>query len=384
MAKKKKIILQGMIVLAILAAGLLGLKVFGTKKKIPKGKNLIPPLPVVEVVEIKTTPTILHIPGQGTVIPVQLARIIPEVAGKIVFISPSLVKGGHFSKGDTLLKIDPQDYRLAFASAKASLKEAQSNLLQIKETSKQAYFEWQLAHPEKELTPPPLAIKLPQLQAARAALKAAQSEVEKARLNLSRTVIKAPFSGFIQEKNVDLGQYVTPTQNLATLYGEDEVEVQVPLSLATTQNLRLPGFNMPTRTLGSLAIIRSEELHAQWTGRIVRSAAHVDEQTRMLDVYVRIKKPYQHTPPLAIGLFVDVEFKGPLLANACHIPASALHSNNTVWIVGPKNKIQIRRVSVAQRLPEQVLIANGLANGDRVITTPLAEVRTGLEVRIEK
>lgn len=385
MDRKSKAARQVLLILVALAAGAFGYRLIGAKSPQPAGRKVLPPPPLVEVKKVKTSLTVLRISAQGTVEPLKVARLIPQVSGKVVFISGSMAEGGKFEKGDILVKIEPKDYELALDSATAALKNAESNFLQADESSRQARFEWELAHGKDGSKPPPLAVKLPQLEAARAARDAARAELEKAGLNLERTQIRAPFAGIVHEKNVDLGQYVTPGQSMATLYGTKEVEVKVPMELNKALELVIPGFNASQDAKGSKAVIKALEFDGQWTGYIVRSAGQVDRQTRMLDLFVRVKDPYLSKPPLAVGLFVDVEFQGPALPEGCFIPASALHGtfdDAMVWTVDSGNRLHIKRVEVADRGKEQILIRSGLKTGDLVIVSPVAEASDGMEVRI--
>ena len=70
----------------------------------------------------------VQIKGEGTVQPLREIQLIPQVSGKVVFMSDSLVNGGQFRKGDTLLRIDPVDYRLAVTLAQAQVKDSESKL----------------------------------------------------------------------------------------------------------------------------------------------------------------------------------------------------------------------------------------------------------------
>ena len=76
----------------------------------------------------------------------------------------------------------------------------------------------------------PLALREPQLNAARAALDRDEARLADAKLALSRTKVTAPFAGFVQEESVDVGQIVAAGQPVARIFATDAVEVIVPLS----------------------------------------------------------------------------------------------------------------------------------------------------------
>ncbi|MCK4535341.1 MAG: hypothetical protein KAT81_07370, partial [Syntrophobacterales bacterium] len=180
--------------------------------------------PMVRVMRVATGPKSIIIRGEGTVRPLREIDLVPQVGGKIVHISSSLVNGGEFDKGDPLISINPIDYELAVTLAKAKVRNSESNLKIIQEEALVAREEWRFhysnnSHTGKEA--PPLVAKEPQLAAAHARLDADRADLKKAFLNLERTVLKAPFNGRVSKKSVDIGQYVTPGQTLARLFSTE-------------------------------------------------------------------------------------------------------------------------------------------------------------------
>jgi len=312
-------------------------------------------------------------------------QLIPQVNGKVFFISEALVNGGQFRKGDTLLRIDPADYRLAVTLAQAKVKDSESKLRLAEEESAAAREEWRLLHaedPYKRNEPPTLVLKEPQLAAAKAKLAADRADLKKAQLDLERTELKAPFHGRVGEETVDLGQYVSPGQSLAQLYSTEAAEIVVPLEDKYLSWFHVPGFTPGNSKKGSPATVKATIAGRErtWSGRVVRAEGKLDERTRMINVVVRVDDPYATKPPLAVGLFVTVEIMGDTLPQATVIPRSALHQEDVVWVVDNHNRLHFRRVEVAARQHDEVIVKNGLKNGDAVVTSPLQVVTNGMAV----
>jgi len=76
--------------------------------------------------------------------------------------------------------------------------------------------------------------------------------------------------------------------------------------------------------------------------------------------------------------------EGRVVEGAVALDRAYLHEHDTVWVVTPSNQLEIRPVTVAWRGAEQVLTSSGLTAGDLVITTPLAIVAPGMDVRVAK
>jgi multidrug efflux pump subunit AcrA (membrane-fusion protein) len=119
-----------------------------------------------------------------------------------------------------------------------------------------------------------------------------------------------------------------------------------------------------------------------WSGKVVRSEGKLDERTRMINVVVRVEKPYATRPPLAAGLFVTVEIQGRTLKNAAVIPRSALRDNSIVWVVDEKGQLIYRQVDIARLDTNQAILRGGLKDGERLVTSGLRAVTDGMKVRI--
>ena len=101
----------------------------------------------------------------------------------------------------------------------------------------------------------------------------------------------------------------------------------------------------------------------------------------MIRVVVRVDKPYEKKPPLAIGLFVRVEIQGRTLPDLAEIPRSALRQGDLVWVVTKDDRLRFRKVEVARIARETVQIQGGLKDGERVVVSSLKAVTDGMLVR---
>ena len=386
MSKTKKRIIHFGLMLVLLGLGVAGFLALTASKPQLKRTKPPTPMPMVRVSSIKTGPQSVTVRGEGTVRPLREIQLVPQVNGKVVFASPVLVDGGEFKKGDTLLRIDPLDYQLAVTLAQARIKDSESRLRVAEEEAAAAKEEWQLLYKDKGVAdedPPALVAKEPQLAAAKAKLAADSADLQKARLYLERTELKAPFNGRVSEESVDIGQYVSSAKPLASLFSTEAAEIVVPFDDESLFWFHVPGFT-PGNGAGSpvkiLARVAGRELN--WTGKVVRAEGKLDERTRMINVVVRVEKPYARKPPLVAGLFVTVEIQGRTLENAAVIPRAALRDNNTVWVVDETGLLVFRRVDVARLGTNQAILRSGLKDGEMVVTSGLKVVTDGMKVRL--
>jgi RND family efflux transporter MFP subunit len=248
------------------------------------------------------------------------------------------------------------------------------------EAARDEWFKYSAKDTKEE--PPPLLVKEPQLAAAKAKLDADRAQLRKARLDLERTELRAPFAGRVSTVNVGIGQYVTPGQALATLFPTEAVEIILPLENKDLYWFHVPGFTSGTGP-GALARIHAPVAGRKrsWNGRVVRTEGKLDQRTRMVNVVVRVEEPYRTKPPLAVGLFVNVDIEGRTLPQAALLPRSALHQGNVVWVIGEDGRLSFRNVEVARKKGEAVLIGSGLRDGETVAVSPLKAVSDGMMVR---
>jgi len=393
MGPKIKLVVQLFIVALFLAAGIFGMRTL-TASKAPLKKVKRPiVLPIVRAIAVRSAQKRVPIPGQGTVRPLREIRLIPQVGGKVVYTSPALVDGGAFKKGAILLQIEAVDYQLAVSLYKSRVKDSESKLQLLQEEAAVAKEEWIEINAGKSGSensptnpkPPPLLVKEPQLAAANAKLEADRAELQKTEIQLQRTELKAPFSGRVSSKSVDIGQFVSPGQPLATLYSTEAAEIKVPLESADLYWFHVPGFT-PGKGPGARAVVEAHVAGRAltWKGRVVRSEGKLDERTRMINVIVRVEKPYAKKPPLAVGLFVAVTIEGRMLANATLIPRSALQAGNVVWVIDDNRRLRFRKVQIAKFIEEGALISRGLSVGEIVVISPIKAVADGMAVRVAR
>jgi RND family efflux transporter MFP subunit len=386
MSNRKKRIVQLVISITFVALGVLGFWALTASKPEMERHKPPTPVPMVRTMAVKTGPQNIYIQGEGTVRPLREIDLVPQVGGKLVYVSPSLVNGGVFRKDELLLRIDPVDYQLAVTLARAKVKDAESRLQVAEEEAAAARDEWRLLYEgssNENSKPPPLVAKEPQLAAAKAELEADEADLRKALLNLERTELRAPFNGRVGEENVDIGQYVSPGQSLGSLYSTEAAEIVVPLEGEALFWFDVPGFTSKDGR-GSPTLIKASIAgrDLSWSGKVVRTEGKLDERTRMINVVVRVEQPYAKKPPLVFGLFVTVEIEGRIIPNGAVIPRAILHQGDIVWVVGEDSRLQFRQVEVGRIQGDEVVITGGLEDGERLVTTPLKAVTDGMTVRV--
>jgi RND family efflux transporter MFP subunit len=368
--------------LLVIVAGVFLSMLLNATRPQPEEKADAPNAPAVQFAVAHARPTIIAIDVQGEARPRVEATLAAQVAGRIVWASPAFADGGAFREGDVLARIDDADYQLAVVRARSQVAQSEEGLAREVAEAELARQDWEaLGRGE----PPPLAVREPQLALARAALAAAQASLRAAELDLSRTAIRAPFSGRIRERRVNVGDYVAPGAPVAVAFATDAVEIRVPLTDAQLQTLRVPvGFMATGVNPGPIARISSITTGRElaWEGRLVRVEASIDSRTRLVYGIVQVVDPFnaRHAAPLAPGMFVGVRLEGSGQETLVAAPRSALKRNEFIYVVTAENTISIRRVRPVQTTDEEVLLREGVADGERVVVSVLTSPREGMPV----
>ncbi|MGE4658838.1 MAG: efflux RND transporter periplasmic adaptor subunit [Gammaproteobacteria bacterium] len=335
----------------------------------------------VRVLEIHPGIVRMTVHTQGAVAPLTETDLVPEVSGTVVWVSPNLVSGGYFEKGDPLLRVDDRDYRNSVDRAEASISraEAEDQLAQFN-LARSIELESQELISQADLENATRNARV-----AKAALRDARVVLEQTERDLMRTEIRGPFTGLVRSERVDVGQFVSRGVSVASVYGSDYVEVRLPiadkqlayLSVPLTQRGVLDGADAPLVTL-SASFAGTKQ---QWLGRIVRTEAEIDAASRMVHAVARIRagEDGNNMPP-PIGLFVQAEIEGRSVDNVVVLPRSALRNDSQVLIVDDDSRLQYRSVKVLRAYRDEVYIVDGLSKGEVVCISPLQTVVSGMLV----
>jgi len=334
----------------------------------------------VRVREVDPQPIQLTVHSQGTVVPNTESELIPEVSGRVVWMSPALVNGGYFESGEPLLRLEDNDHRSTLTRARASLTRAEAEF-------EHARFEYQRL---KSLEDRQLASRSQienQLRAYRvqeASLQDARAAFAQASRDLARTEITAPFSGLVRQESVDIGQFVSRGASVATIYAGDQAEIRLPVA-----DRQLAFLNLPVGHRGELPLDQQPNvtLSAEyagriltWQGKIVRTEAQIDTSSRMVHVVARVSNDEQDVP-LNVGLFVNAEIEGLLVDDVVVMPRNALRNGDRVLVVDADNRLHYRDIDKLRLYRDEVLIRGGLEAGERVCISPLQTAIEGMPVQ---
>lgn len=283
--------------------------------------------------------------------------------------------GDWVAKGTKLAIVRPDDYLAKLNQAKAQLASAQANdrhaKLQFQRTA--------ILYSEQSATKPEYDQANAAFQSAAAAVKAARASVAEAQIALQYCYLKAPFGGWILQRDVEIGSLVGPGSKAFTLADTRFVKAI----------FGVPDFAISQVRLGQAEMVTTDALAKQFRGRVTAISSAADPKSRVYSVEVSVANPRNE---LKAGMISSIELNGqqpqhPVMA----IPLSAVVRDPNqpegfaVLVAkgaGDTVTLQARAIQIGAAYGNLVEIKGGVTPGERVVKTGATMVRSGERVRV--
>lgn len=327
----------------------------GDKKKKISGQQQQPPPQAIRVdafiVKPRTVSEGIEVPG--TLLADEITQIYPEVSGRVVQLN--INEGKHVGKGALLVKIFDGDLQAQLRKLEVQLKIAeqtesrQAQLLKIQGISQQDY----------DLS----LLNVHNINA----------DIEIIRANISKTAIRAPYSGRLGLKSISPGAYVTPQTIITTI--------------TQTEQLKLD-FTVPEKYINRIKVGQSvnfsvQEKNKTYTARIMATEVSVAETTRSLLVRSVVQNRNSELLP---GIFANVKLNFDADPNALMVPSQAIipQARGKKLITFNGGSAKFIDVETGVRDSAFVQVTEGIKAGDTVVTTGLLSVRPGATITLGK
>ncbi|MTV18555.1 efflux RND transporter periplasmic adaptor subunit [Bradyrhizobium elkanii] len=312
--------------------------------------------------------------GLGTVTPINTATIRTQVQGTLD--SVDFVEGKQVKRGDVLARIDPRVYEAqvdqaeaALARDQASLKNARTNLARTQPLANRGFATQQLLDTQDSQ----VAQGEGTVALDKAALEAAQTQ-------LSYATITAPFDGITGIRRIDPGNIVHPTDTNGLVVLTQLQPIAVIFTLPSGD---IPGVQQALANGdSSVDVYDAQNKHRLDHGSLMLINNQVDSSTGT----VQLKASFPNAgKTLWPGSFVNVHLTIAVRHNALTVPLTAVRQGpdgSFAYVVGPNNVVSIRNVTTGQSRDGQVLIEQGLAAKETVVTAGQYRLNPGTTVEI--
>jgi membrane fusion protein, multidrug efflux system len=356
----KRMILMFVVMLALLSS--LGFMKFRQiSSAVQAASHFQPPPEAVTsiVAHRETWPATMGVIGtMEAVHGVTVSADLPGTVDKISFES-----GQYVHEGDVLVELDTRQERAQLAALEAQRDLARTNFTRMKQLLDAG------------------VISRADFDASVAQQKQTEANVAETKATIDRKTIRAPFSGILGIRKVNLGQYLAAGNAIVPLQSLDPIYVDFGVPQQDAVQVRR----------GSTLHVRSEDLAGhEFTGRVTALDSVVDEATRNVQVQATLANPGGKLKP---GMFVQVQLGFGKSRSVISLPASAISYapyGDSVFVItdlkDPKGNtyrgVRQQFVKVDGSRGDQVAIVSGLNPGDEVVTSGVFKLRNGAAVKI--
>lgn len=377
--KDTKILFRVVICGLIIFFGIMGMKVLGSLKKPPAEAETEEIALQVEALRVEKKDYPVSITGYGEVQALNVVPIAPEISGKVVEIHPRLEVGEIIPKGETLFKIDSRDYTIAVKSGRERLNFLKKN----RDLAKKEFKRVKRLFQENSVgTEAGVDMAEKALLSSDDLIVQVEQALEVAEINLERCLVRAEFNGRVSHVSLELGQFVSPGQNVLTLVDDSALEIRVPIDSRDAREWLLFENNQKNEWFSGLkkmpCSIRWTEGGKKntWQG-ILHRIVKFNQNTRTLTLAVKVlpenaNRKEAKTLPIVEGMFCIVKIPGRIMNNVIRLPRSAVSFENTVF-AAVNNRLKTIPVKVVRMKGEHIYISEGLEEGDTVLTTRLID-----------
>jgi len=319
-----------------------------------KGKETTEKPVAVEIKRIKAMDLPVEVETTGRLSANKDVTLMAEVSGSVKTYLADM--GDTVERNQALVKINPVDYQLALNEAKANLTSAQAQL----DLATKSYERSKALLLRDVISKDTFDKSESQYKASLAGLNRIKAMVDIARERLNKTTIRAPFSGRVANRMVEVGQTVGPGQPVMSIVDLDPMRVRIGLSEKDYIHLDLDD---PV----SVSIDAFPENSI--TARIDMIGVKSDPRTNTFDVDILVDNPDHR---LKAGLTARVRITADIIPNTILIPQSTIlfrERNKEVYIVDANNKAQRRLLRLGVNVGADVQVLAGLSENDRLVIT---------------
>jgi multidrug efflux pump subunit AcrA (membrane-fusion protein) len=339
-------------------------------KNKPKPKfNKIVKTVFTENVENRSIPIIIT--SNGNLIAKNKIELYSEVQGVLVATSKEFKSGISFRKGETIIKMNSDEFYTNLQAQKSNLFNALTAIMpDIRLDFKDEYEKWQ-AYLNNFNTSSSLQ-KLPETNTEKEkffisgrGIYTTYYNVKNLEVKLSKYTLKAPFSGILTETMVNPGTLVRPGQKLGEFIDPTVYEISVSVKSEFRNLLQI----------GKQVELSNLEKTNSWIGKVIRINGKVDTSTQTIKAYIQVKGK-----DLKEGQYLEVALQAKTEENAFEVSRNLLIDNSKLYVVKDSILDIVNVDPVFEN--EKTVVVKGLANGTQLLAKAVPGAYAGMLVKV--
>ncbi len=347
----------------------------------PEPQKNTPPPPSVDVFKItapKEEPLSFTYPAKT----MSSQSIVVKARTNGLLQKKLFIEGQSVKAGDILYTLEKESYEASYNLAKASVADLDAALQKAaKEWNRVKALYEKKASSEQERDTAYFAY-----ETAKASLDGAKALLKTDSINLERTDIKAPISGIVGTKMVDIGSLVNDGTALVEIIQNDPLYVEFSIPdidvMKHKYNIKNGKWSDPTQGQLKASLLVGDVPYKEM-GVVDFLGSKLDEKTGTLKARASFQNPINELLP---NQFVKITLLGLSRNNVIRVPQKAVLQNplGTVVFVVEDGKAVVRPVKVAESNKNYFIIDSGLKEGDMVVVNNFFRIKSGAGVKIDK
>ncbi|HUB82178.1 MAG TPA: efflux RND transporter periplasmic adaptor subunit [Bryobacteraceae bacterium] len=358
-------------------------------------------VPSVGVVPVARRPMLRQLTVSSELVPFQETDVWAKESGYVTDLRVDY--GSRVKKGDVMAVLEIPELEAQLKQDKAAISNAQEAVNRAQRVVDQMEAQRKPVHENADRlvgvakTNPGLVAQqeidnaqgqdlalASQIEAGRAAVQAAKSNLDEANAHLERdqalysySKITAPFTGVVTQRYANLGALMqagtaSPSATpLVRLSEDDDFRLVIPVAESYVKYIRI----------GDPVGVGIPSLDRTFTGTVKRVSYDVTAETRTMHTEVELLNPDHVLMP---GLYAEATITLDRKNDALVVPLQAVSQNNgqvTVFVVTPNNTVEERTISAGMQTPNEMEVLKGVAEGDRVVVSDRSGLKDGMQVK---
>lgn len=336
------------------------------------GKNMIMP---VQVKTLTAGDLNVFINALGSVVPRSSVVVNPRVDGEL--ISVNFTEGQAVKKGDLLLQIDPRPYQVALTQAEGQLAKDQAALL----SARQDLSRFQLLVKEGSISKQQFDQQIALVTQAEGTVKSNQGLVSGARLNLSYCQVRAPVSGRLGLRQVDVGNIVRASDANGVVVINQFQPIDVSYAIPEDQVQSVLKQVHAGKTLTVSALDRAQK-NVLDTGKLRSLDNQIDPTTGTLKFKAEFANQANNLFP---NQFVNIRMLVETQKNVTLLPSSAIQrgvKGTFVYVVNSDSTVNARPITLGAIDGDHTAVLSGVEVGERVVLDGADKLKDGGKVKV--
>lgn len=385
--KKRYLLIGGVLGLIVLAL------IVGAIRPYKHAMGAPPSTPEVEVAQVQQEDTPIYGEWIGTFDGLVNADVRAQVTGYLM--KQAYREGAYVKQGQLLFQIDPRPFQAALDQAQGQLAQAKAALANAVAVQHRTELDVQRYKPLAEQQAASQQdldnsvqnnlAAIATVETAKAQIKTYEAAVETAKINLEFTRLIAPIDGVAGQAQLQVGALVTPGSGIVTSVSTvDPIKVYFTVSepqyLSWRRRFPTEESRLQADKELRLQLILADGSVYPREGRFYFADRQVNESTGAIRIAGLFPNPYSILRP---GGYAKVRTVLRTQPGALLVPqraVSELQGGYQVAVVGADNKVDVRTVTVGDRVDSRWIIASGLSPGDRIVVEGVQRMRTGVHV----